>query len=104
MGSEGYRKAREREEENGQVGPSWDSAVRRKGGQAGGKMRVCWKGMCWGTGQAVEGGEGGQAPICFGTYNIRNGHNGCLESALRGVGKSNVDMGVFQETKLTYGI
>ena len=67
-------------------------------------MWVCWKGMCWGTGHSVEGGEGGHAPICFGTYNIRNGQNGCLELALRWTKQSNVDMGVFQETKLTYGI
>ena len=42
--------------------------------------------------------------ICFGTYNIRNGHNVELESVLRGMGKSNVDVGVFQDTKLTEGI
>ena len=42
--------------------------------------------------------------ICFGTYNIRNEQNGGLESALWGMGQSNVDVGVFQETKLIDGI
>ena len=42
--------------------------------------------------------------IHFGTYNNRNGWNGGLESSLRGMGKSNVDVGIFQETKLTDNI
>ena len=42
--------------------------------------------------------------IRFGTYNIRNGRNGILESVLRGMGQANVDVGVFQEKKLTDGI
>ena len=46
----------------------------------------------------------GRTPIRFGTYNIRNGQNGGLKSALRGVGQENVDVEVFQETKLTEGI
>ena len=33
-------------------------------------------------------------PIRFGTYNIRNGRNGGLESALRGMLLVNVDLGV----------
>ena len=52
-------------------------------------------------GQAVEGGGGGRAPIRFGTYNIRNGRNGGLESAFRGMSQANVDVGFFQDTKLT---
>ena len=40
-------------------------------------------------------------PIRFGTYNIRNGRNGGLEAALRGVSQSNMDLGILQETKLT---
>ena len=43
-------------------------------------------------------------PIRFGTYNIRNGQNGGLESALRGMSQANMDLGVFQETKVTKGI
>ena len=43
-------------------------------------------------------------PIRFGTYNIRNRRNGGLESALRGMSQANMDLGIFQETKLTDGI
>ena len=43
-------------------------------------------------------------PIRFGTYNIRNGRNIGLESTLRGMVQENVDVGVFQDTKLTEGI
>ena len=43
-------------------------------------------------------------PIRFGTYNIRNGRNEGLESALRGVSQANMDLGIFQETKLIDGI
>ena len=37
----------------------------------------------------------------FGTYNIRNGRNGGLELTFRGVSQANMDMGIFQETKVT---
>ena len=40
-------------------------------------------------------------PIRFGTYNIRNGWNGGLEYALRGMSQANMDLGVLQETKHT---
>ena len=43
-------------------------------------------------------------PIRFGTYNIRNGHNGGLKSALRGMSKDNINLGIFHETKGTDGI
>ena len=46
----------------------------------------------------------GTVPIRFGTYNIRNGRNGGLEAALRGVSQANMDLGIFLETKLTDGI
>ena len=45
-----------------------------------------------------------EVPIRFGTYNIRNGRNGGLESALQGMSQANMDMGILQETKCTYGI
>ena len=45
-----------------------------------------------------------EVPIKFGTYNIRNGRKGGLESALRGMAQANIDLGVFQETKCTDGI
>ena len=43
-------------------------------------------------------------PIRFVTYNIRNGRNGVLGSALRGMFQANMDLGIFQETKCTDGI
>ena len=43
-------------------------------------------------------------PIRFGTYNIRNGRNGGLESALRGMYQANMYLGIFQEKKVTDGI
>ena len=42
--------------------------------------------------------------IRFGTYNIRNGCNRGLELVLWGVSQANMDMGIFQETKVTDGI
>ena len=39
--------------------------------------------------------------IRFGTYTIRNGRNGGLESYLRAMSQSNTDLGIFQETELT---
>ena len=43
-------------------------------------------------------------PIRSGNYNIRNGRNGVLESALQGMAQANTDLGIFQETKCTGGI
>ena len=45
--------------------------------------------------------RGGRTPIRFRTYNIRNGWNGGLDAALRVMGQANVDVGVFQDKKLT---
>ena len=38
------------------------------------------------------------------TYNVWSGQNGGLESALRAMDACGVDLGLFQETKLTKGI
>ena len=43
-------------------------------------------------------------PIRFGTYKICNGRNVGLESELRGMYQVNMDLGIFQETKVTDGI
>ena len=43
-------------------------------------------------------------PIKFGTYNIRNGRNGGLEAALRGMDQANLDMGILQEIKITNSV
>ena len=56
--------------------------------------------MCIHTGRPTSG----KVPIRFGTYNIRNGCNGGLEAALRGMSQANMDLVILQETKLTDGI
>ena len=56
--------------------------------------------MCILTGRTTSG----KVLIRFGTYNIRNGRNGGLEAALRGVSHTNMDLGILKETKLTDGI
>ena len=43
-------------------------------------------------------------PIRFGTYDICNGRNRGLESELRGTSWANMDLGIFQETKVTNDI
>ena len=42
--------------------------------------------------------------IRFGTYNIHNSYNGGLDSALRGISQANMELGIFQEKKVTDGI
>ena len=59
-----------------------------------------WWGMRRSTGSST--GEG--VPIRFSTYNIRNGRNRVMESALWGMVQANMDLGIFQETKCTDGI
>ena len=66
----------------------------------GGRKGVSCSGMCRSTGASARGG----VPIRFGTYKIRNGRKGGLESALRGVYQANMDLGIFQEKKLTDGV
>eukprot|EP00978_Attheya_sp_CCMP212_P038944 scaffold198139_cov29-Attheya_sp.AAC.1 len=58
------------------------------------------------NGPAREGEEEGEktTSIRIASYNIRNGQVGGLEAALRAMAQANVDVGVFQETKLTDGI
>ena len=46
----------------------------------------------------------GMVPIRFGTYNIRNVRNRGLKLALREMSQANMDLGIFQETKVTDGI
>ena len=56
--------------------------------------------MCQSTGESTRGA----VPIRFGTYNIPNSRNGGLELAFRGVSQANMDLGIFQEKKVTDGI
>ena len=46
----------------------------------------------------------GSGTFKLGTYNIVTGQGGGIMSALRAMGKLGVDVGVFQETKVTRGI
>ena len=68
---------------------------RPRGG--GGEKRDRW----WGAIRRNRGSTKEEVPIRFGTYNIRNGRSGGLESALLGMAQANIDLGVFQETKCT---
>ena len=43
----------------------------------------------------------GKTIIRFGTYNIQNRRNSGIESALREMAQTNLDLGVFQKTKVT---
>ena len=85
------------EEGNGKRG---DGSERRGQRGQGRKKGSSWSGMCRHTGQP----KSGTVPIRFGTYNIRNGRNGGLGSALRGMSQANMDLGIFQDTKFTDGI
>ena len=58
---------------------------------------IRWWGTRWSTGSPT--GEG--VLIRFGTYNIRNGRNRGLDSALQGVAQDNMDLVIFQDTKCT---
>ena len=71
-----------------------------KAAGAGAKNGARWLGMCKNT----ERPTSGTVLIRFGTYNIRNGRNGGLEAALRGMSQANMDLGIFHEMKLTDGI
>jgi hypothetical protein len=46
----------------------------------------------------------GSGSIVVASYNIRNGRNGGLESACWAMAAMGVDLGIFQETKITDGI
>ena len=56
--------------------------------------------MCRSAGGSTQGRE----PIRFRNYNIRNDRNIRLELALQGMSQENMEMGIFQETKLTGGV
>ena len=55
----------------------------------------------WGAFKSTRGSTKEEVPIRFGTYNISNGRNGGLESALREMSQANMDLGILQETKCT---
>ena len=69
-----------------------------QGGHRGPESKgvCCWR-MCQSTGSPTRG----KVPIRFGNYNICNGRDGGLELALRGMSQANMNLGIFQETKVT---
>ena len=57
--------------------------------------------MLWkSTGSSTRG----RVLIRFGTYNIHNSKNRWLELALRVMSQANMDLGIFQETKVADGV
>ena len=85
---------------NGQVTSKGESDGDEEGNVEGKKKGNRW----WGALKSTGGSTKEKVPIRFGTYNIRNGRNGELESALRVMSQANMDLSIFQETKCTYGI
>ena len=77
-----------------------EAGASREGSRSRGEKRVSWSCMCRSTEKLMRG----TVPIRFVTYNIRNGRNRGLESALREMSQANMDLGIFQETKVTDGI
>ena len=55
-------------------------------------------------GGGVEGGYKTRMPIRFRSYNIKNAQNGLIESSLRRMYQSNLNLEVLQETKIMYGV
>ena len=71
-----------------------------EGSRGRGEKVFRWSWMCRSTGKSTRGA----VPIRFGTHNIRNCLNGGMESAVRGMSQAIMDLGIFQETKVTDGI
>ena len=76
-----------------------------RGGRVGGRRGSRGKeNRWWGTLRRNRGSTEEEVLIKFSTYNIRNGRNGGLEAALRGMAQANMDLRVLQETKCTDGV
>ena len=70
---------------------SRNGAVGSGAGDRGGEnLGSVGRGICNPTRRPTDG----TVPIRFGTYNIRNGRRGGLESALRGMSQANMDLGI----------
>ena len=78
----------------------WERRASRGKERGPGKKKDRW----WGPLRRNRGSTEEKVPIKFSTYNIRNGRNGGLEAALRGMAQANIDLGIFQETKCTDGV
>ena len=71
-----------------------------EGREGRGEKIVCWWRMCPSTGKPMRG----TVPNRFRTHKICNGRNGGLESVLREMSQANMDLVIFQKTKVTDGI
>ena len=76
---------------NGQGTETGESGRGEEANGGGKKKGDSW----WGAFKRTRGSTKEELPIRFGTYNIRNGRNGGLESAIRGMSKANMDLGIF---------
>lgn len=56
------------------------------------------------TAQRTPSRADGSGSIAVASYNIRNGRNGGMESALRAMEALGIDLGILMETKVTGGI
>ena len=108
VGEGGERGPERKGERTGGAGDTGNGQGTETGESGGGKEangRRKEKGdRWWGAFKRTRGSTKEEVPIIFGTYNIRNGSNGGLESALRGMSQASMDLGIFQETKCTDGI
>ena len=75
---------------NGQGTATGKSGGGEEANRRGKKKGAHW----WGAFKRTGGSMKEEVPIRFGTYNIRNGRNGGLESALWGMSQANVDLGI----------
>ena len=77
-----------------------EAGANREGREGRVQKLFRWWMMCKSAGSLTRG----EFPMRFDAYNIHNGHNGGLESALRGISQANMNLGIFQEKKVTDGI
>ena len=100
VGTGGERGTEQRGGRKGGGDGNGNGQVTEKGGADGSKeyngYRKRKSKSWWGTRRSTGSSKGEGVPIRFGTYNIRNGHNGGLESELRGMAQANMDLGLFQ--------
>ena len=84
---------------NGETGNGNGTATGKAGESGGGKGTTRGgkekRDRLWGARTRTRGSTKEEVPIKSDTYNIRNGRNGGLESALRGMAQANIDLGVF---------
>ena len=104
-GEQGPEQEGERTGGTGVTGNRQGTETGKSGVEEEAKGGVKKKGsLWWGVFKPTGDSTKEEVPMRFGTYNIRNGRNRVLESALRGMSQANMDLGIFQETKCIDGI